>query len=116
MREHYKADQLQEQVQIVRKTETPDGVGGFVTGEAILPSPSTYHLCMQRPLRGEERLVAGGIGATNELLFVMYAAIEVRPTDALLYNGERYNVRRINPPGLSQFREVEAETGVASDG
>lgn len=116
MREHYSADQLQEPVQIVRKTETADGVGGFTTVDTILPSPTTYHLCKQRPLRGEERLVAGGIGATNELVFVLYAAVDVRPTDALLYAGERYNVRRINPPGLSQFREVEAETGVASDG
>jgi hypothetical protein len=35
-------------------------------------------------------------------------------SDVLLYNGGRYNVRYINPPGLSRFMEVVAELGVTN--
>jgi hypothetical protein len=113
VKDHYSTDDLDQPFQIIRKTRVADGVGGFTESESTLPSPSTYHLAKVRPLRGEERQIAGHIATVNELSFVVIAGLGILPTDTLLYAGARYNVRRLNPPGRSRFQELEAETGVA---
>lgn len=111
MGEHYRADQLQEPVQIIRKTRAADGAGGYTETETTLPSPTTYHMAHVRPLRGQERFDSGAIQSYGGCLFVLYAAVEVRPTDVILYAGKRYNVGTLMPPGLSLFQEIEATSG-----
>lgn len=111
MSEHYSADQLQLPVQIIRRALSDDGAGGQAETESTLPSPSTYHMAAIRPLRGLEREVNNQIVSDGGVLFVMWAAVEVLTTDVILYAGTRYNVTRAAPPGLSQFREVEASSG-----
>lgn len=112
MPEHYKADQLQEPVQIVRKTSASDGAGGYTETATTLPSPSTYHMAFVRPLRGSERVLNDQLRSQVEILVVMYAAVAPLPTDTLLLYGVSYNIRTIRPPGLSLFVEIEAESGV----
>lgn len=108
MAEHYSADQLQEPVEVLRPTLTPDGSGGNTASEV---SQGT-HLAKVRPLRGNERLLNGGQSGVVELQFVMFAAVGVQHKDVLVYNGARYNVRAALPAGLSRFQEIEAESGV----
>lgn len=111
MAEHYTAQQLQEPYQIIRKTRVADGAGGFSETEATLPSPTTYHFAFVRPLRGQERFANEGITSLQDIMLVTWAAISILPTDVVLYNAARYNVGSLNPPGLSQFREVECTSG-----
>lgn len=111
MPEHYSAHQLQHPVQLIRKTRVADGAGGFTETEAVLPSPSTYHMAFMRPLRGSEQFANDGINATADVLFVLHAAIDVRSTDVILYNAVRYNVGSLLPAGLSRFQEVQATSG-----
>lgn len=111
MAEHYKPHELDQPFQIIRKTAVADGAGGFTETEQTLPSAITYHLAKVRPLRGQERFANEGVGIYGDVMFVMYAAVEVRATDVILYNGLRYNVGSLLPPGLSIFREVEATSG-----
>lgn len=106
--EHYKAEQLQEPVEVFRPTLSADGSGGSATSEV---SQGT-HLAFVRPLRGSERLLNAGEAGVVEVLFVLYAAVGVQRTDVLVYNGSRYNIRAVLPPGLSKFQEIEAESGV----
>lgn len=108
MAEHYTADQLREPVEVLRPVLSADGSGGSTSTE----SSQGTHLAFVRPLRGGERKQNDGQAAIVEVLFVMYAAVGVLPTDVLLYNGARYNVRSALPPGLSLFQEIEAESGV----
>jgi hypothetical protein len=111
MAEHYTSDQLQEPIQIIRKSREADGAGGFTETEVILPSPTTYHMAKVRPLRGQERLTNEQVQAEGGVLFVLYSAVDVRARDVILYNAVRYNVGSLPPPGLSRFREVEATSG-----
>jgi hypothetical protein len=107
---HYYPQQLREPVSVARKTQTPDGRGGFATSEAV----TGPHFAFVRPLRGEEREINDGLVGTAQVLFVLYAAVDVRSSDVLVYNGVRYNVRSILPASLSQFQEIEAESGVVN--
>lgn len=109
--EHYQAHQLNQPLQILRKTQTADGAGGYTETEATLPSPTTYHMAYVRPLRGAERVSNEGLQTYADVRFVLYADVTVLPTDVLLYAGTRYNVSSILPPGLSRFREVDATSG-----
>lgn len=111
MLEHYQPHELNQPVQLIRKTRVADGAGGFSETEATLPSPTTFHMAKVRPLRGQERFANEGIQANADVLFVLYAAVEVRATDVILYNTVRYNVGSLLPPGLSKYREVEATSG-----
>ncbi len=111
MGEHYQAGQLQEPVQIIRKTRVADGAGGYTETEATLPSPSTFHYAFSRPLRGQEREANGQVQSELGRLFVLWAPVEVRQTDVILYNSRRYQVTAAHDPGLSKFREVEAVAG-----
>lgn len=111
MAEHYQAGQLQNPFTILRKVSTADGAGGFTDVEAQVGSA---HLAFIRAVRGSERVLNDGLAAVGEVLFVMWAAIDVRTTDVLLYNGLRYNVRSLPPAGLSKFREVLTESGAVS--
>lgn len=111
MAEHYQAGQLQNPFTVLRTTESADGQGGFNKSEAQV---GATHLAFIRPLRGDERLVSDGLASINEVLFVCWAAVDVRADDVILYNGGRYNVRSIAPPALSKFQEVTAELGVVN--
>lgn len=111
MAEHYQAGQLQNPFTILRKTPSADGAGGFTDVEAQV---GPAHFAAIRPLRGSERVLNDGLAASVEMMFVTWAAIDIRSTDVLLYAGLRYNVRTLNPPGLSKFREVLTESGVVS--
>jgi head-tail adaptor len=111
MAEHYNAGQLQHPFTILRKTQVADGAGGFTESEAQVGSTHFAHI---RPLRGDERTQNAGLATFQEMLFVTHSAIEVRVTDVLLYNGVRYAVTSIAPPGLSTFQEISTEAGVVS--
>jgi head-tail joining protein len=105
--EHYNADELNEPFELRRKTRVSDGAGGFTETEATQGG----HFAKVRPLRGGERQIGDGTTHQIELLFVVYAGVGVRPTDVLVYNGLRYDVRLVQPAGLSNFQEVEAASG-----
>lgn len=105
--EHYSADKLREPFELRRKSSTPDGAGGFTEGEATQGT----HFAEVRPLRGQERQVGDGTTHQVELLFVVYAGVGVLPKDVIVYNGLRFDVRLVQPAGLSDFQEVEAATG-----
>lgn len=107
---HYYPQQLREPVEVIRKTQVTDGRGGFTTHEAT----TGPHFAFVRNLRGQEREVNDGLVGVAQVLFVFYAAVDIRSSDVLLYNGRRYNVRSLLPSSLSQFQEVEAESGVVS--
>lgn len=111
MGEHYQAGQLQNPFTVLRKTSTADGAGGFTVAEAQVGGTHWAHL---RPLRGDERALNDGLAASMEMMFVTWAAVDIRSSDVLLHNGVRYNVRSLLPPGLSKFQEVTAESGVVS--
>lgn len=111
MAEHYRAGQLVNPFTVLRTTQTADGAGGYNKSEAQV---GNAHLAMVRPLRGNERLVSDGLASIDEVLFVMWAQVDIRADDVLLYAGGRYNVRSIAPYGLSQFKEVTAELGVVN--
>lgn len=106
---HYSPGQLQQPVSRIRPTRVADGAGGYSATE-VTTGP---HFAFVRPLRGDERQVDGGVSNTQEVLFVLYAAVDIMSTDILLYNGKRYDIRSINPAGLSQFQEIEAVSGGA---
>jgi hypothetical protein len=112
MSEHYRADQLQEPVQIIRKTNVADGAGGFSETEQTLPSSTTFHFAFVRPLRGQEQLVNDRVASQVELMFVMHSAIALVPTDVVLYQGVRYDITGLPPViAFSEFREVTAVSG-----
>jgi hypothetical protein len=111
MTEHYSSDMFKVPFTVLRKTNAADGKGGFTVTEAQVGSTHFAHL---RALRGNERTVAEGMSSVTEAMFVTWAAVDIRADDVLLYNGGRYNVRYINPPGLSQFQEIVAELGVVN--
>lgn len=111
MKEHYSAGQLQNPFTVLRKTPVADGAGGYTDSEAQVGGT---HFAFLRPLRGDERTLNDGLAATVEMMFVTWAAIDIRSTDTLLHNGIRYNVTSILPPGLSRFQEVTAVSGVVT--
>jgi hypothetical protein len=106
--EHYQADQLREPFTLVRITQVSDSQGGYTDSEAT----TGPHFAYVRPLRGAERQVNDQLSGIVEALFVVYAGVGVKFRDVLVYNGVRYNVRSVKPAGMSNFQEVEAESGV----
>lgn len=111
MGEHYQAGQLQNPFTVLRKTQAADGRGGFTDTEAQV---GATHFAFVRALRGAEKQLNDGVSSSTEVMFVTWAAVDIRSTDVLLYNGGRYNVRYINPPALSKFQEIVAELGVVN--
>jgi head-tail adaptor len=107
MKQHYDPCELDQPVIVITKTPTPDGAGGFTETEA----QSAPHLAKVRPLRGQERLANEQVGSFAEALFVFHRDIPITNTSVLLYEGQRYNVTLVNPPGRSAFIEVEATRG-----
>lgn len=111
MEDRYKAADLQNPFTVLRSTPTADGAGGSTQVEAQVGST---HFAKLITVRGDERTLNDGLAATVEVVFVTWAAIDIRSTDVLLHNGIRYNVRSIAPPGTSRFQKVTAESGVVS--
>jgi hypothetical protein len=110
--EHYMAEDLCEPFYFNRPTRVSDGAGGFTTTVARNPVGSGFHFAKVRPLRGTERVLADGLVATQSLMFVVYAALGILPTDTLVYNGVSYNIRSVNPAtAQSVFQEIEAVAG-----
>ncbi len=112
--EHYQAEELNEPFYFTRPTNAADGEGGFTVTQARNPTTG-FHFAKVRPLRGTERVVNDGLSAVNGVLFVVYAALGIRPTDTLVYNGATYQIRDVKPAAAqSVFQEVETEAGVAN--
>lgn len=88
-----------------------DGAGGFTDTEAQVGGT---HFAFLRPLRGDERTLNDGLAATVEVLFVTWAAIDIRSSDTLVHNSIRYNVTSLLPAGLSRFQEISAVSGVVT--
>lgn len=106
---NYDAGMLHQFIEIKRKVETPDGMGGSVTTLSTVECVWAF----VRPMSGRERAAFAGIEVSSNYLIVVRAGADVTENDVIEWEGRQLNVRFVKPYPLSPWLEIEAEMGVA---
>ena len=108
----FRPGELDQVVEALRKTLTPDGMGGNTESFSQL----FEDWCHVRPLTGRESTDYDRVNASARYLFVFryYDGFDLQSRDILVWEGDRYNIRVVKKPKLRDlYVQIEAERGVA---
>lgn len=109
----YTAGMLREPVTFERKTQTPDGGGGFTeTWSAISAAPDRAFV---KPLSGRERWASQRVEATASHMIVVRYFADLTEVDRVVIRDRPYQIRFINNVDFDdKWLEISAEAGVAT--
>lgn len=109
----FQVGELDELISILRPQSVSDGAGGKIAGEPIVVGKNIW--AKRRPLSGKEFLRYDQVNATSMCAFVMRYRKDILPSDVIVADGIKYNIRFIPPVSVrSDYIVVEAESGVAT--
>lgn len=105
---------MDQQITLRRLTRTPDGAGGVTETWADFATDATVWAAVA--FKGaSENLQEGRINASQMTNFEIYTRSDVSELDALIWNGETYNIRAIRRYGSRPLTMwLDAERGVAN--
>jgi head-tail adaptor len=107
------AGDMTQLVRLRRKTETLDGAGGFTHVWGDVPNGAQVWAAVT--FKGaREGITEDRMTASQMTTFEIYARTDLTELDAILWQGEHYNIRairRYGPERLTMW--IDAERGVA---
>lgn len=104
---------MDEVITLQANTTTSDGAGGQVNSWADFGTDPQVWAKID-PLSGGERLDSGAFNAAGLWKFTIWYRDDVTELDRILWNGDRYNIRRVARSRQSAlYLDIFAERGVA---
>lgn len=105
----FRPGELDQLISIQQKVETPDDMGGntFAWSEKFT---IWAHV---RPLSGREVTDFDRVNAEAQYLFAVRWPVDIKESDAILWEGDYYNIRALKKPkGRELYCEITAQRGV----
>lgn len=103
----YRTGELDQRIKLLRKTNTPDGIGGFTTAWNEYAELWAH----VRPMSGREREQSMRTEAAAMYLVVIRQRKDVVEGDAIEWMERNLNIRFVKQRGRAAFLEIEAEIG-----
>lgn len=108
------AGRMDQQITLRRRIRTADGAGGVTEAWADFATDATVWAAVSYKA-AREGLDEGRVNAAQMTTFEIYQRGDVTELDALLWQGEAYNIRVIRRYGdRAQRMWIDAERGVAA--
>jgi SPP1 family predicted phage head-tail adaptor len=106
----YRTGELDQRVKVLRQSLASDGMGGSSL-DWVEVSEIWAHV---RPKGGREVTEFDRVNGQSSYLFVVRNGLDVRDSDALEWDGVRFNITtRKQPSRRALYLEIDAERGVA---
>lgn len=104
-----RAGALDQPIEVVGLTLTPDGTGGNVKSWSVLFADWAG---VGSP-RGREAENSDRVVATGDVVFTIHQRSDFGEKDKVRWNGVDYNIRHITPSRRPPYIDIHAERGVA---
>ena len=106
----FRPGELDQLIAVEREQAASDGYGGNTVSWVPLGEVWAH----VRPLSGREVTDYQRVNAEARYLFVIRWPIDIKESDSIVWEGERYNIRALKKPkGRDLYCQIEADRGVA---